>query len=179
MWRHTISCFLVSVLRNQQQNYDRQNDEHSEVLPPEGSEINIWGIIYIYTRTRAQTETQSLTYGGSAHLIWCVGFGVLVDGLTTAPTLWTCDSLCRVFVCSWFSLRREEQLLPTFSHFCTQVGYTTCTLCIFMRVWGVILMLFRSMDINFRSDDWFAIVGSIGRRSIASLTNNWMLYEIR
>jgi hypothetical protein len=63
-------------------------------------EINIWGIIYIYTRTRAQTETQSLTYGGSAHLIWYVGFGVLVDALTDAPTLWTCGSLCRVFVCS-------------------------------------------------------------------------------
>jgi hypothetical protein len=39
-------------------------------------QINGGGIIYIYTRTPAQTETQSLTYGGSAHLIWHVGFGV-------------------------------------------------------------------------------------------------------
>ena len=58
------------------------------------------GIIYIYTRTRAQTETQSLTYGGSAHLIWYVGFGVLVDGLTDVPTLWVCVGLYRVFVSS-------------------------------------------------------------------------------
>ena len=64
------------------------------------SEINIWGIIYIYKRARAQTETQSLTYGGAAYLIWYVGFGVFRHGLTDVPTLWTCGSLCRGFVCS-------------------------------------------------------------------------------
>ena len=58
------------------------------------------GIIYIYTRTRAQTETQSSRYGGSAHLIWYVGFGVFRYGLTDVPTLWVCVGLYRVFVSS-------------------------------------------------------------------------------
>ena len=60
-------------------------------------QINRGGIIYIYKRTLAQTETQSLTYGGVVCLIWYVGFGVLVDGLTDVPTLFMCGSLCRVF----------------------------------------------------------------------------------
>ena len=70
-------------------------------------EINGGGIIYIYTRTRAQTETQSLTYGVARARFLTQIFGVLVDGLTAAPTLWTCGSLCRVFVCCWLSLSKR------------------------------------------------------------------------
>jgi len=78
------------------------NDEHSEyssrsIRPVALSEINIWGIIYIYTRTPAQTETQSLTYGCVVCLIWYVGFGVFRYGLTDVPTLFMCGSLCWFF----------------------------------------------------------------------------------
>lgn len=49
---------------------------YQRVDPQYVSEISIWGIIYIYTRTRTKPETQSCTYGGVVHLIWYVGFGV-------------------------------------------------------------------------------------------------------
>jgi hypothetical protein len=44
-------------------------------------EINGGGIIYIYTRTPAQTETQSLTYGVARARFLTQIFGVFGDGL--------------------------------------------------------------------------------------------------